>query len=223
MTEPRTPALPHSRTPLVAVVDYGAGNLHSVRRALEKVGARPEITGDPERLRTADGIVLPGQGNAKAAMEQLDRLGLSAAMRERAEAGTPLLGVCLGMQLFFGANEEGPSRGLDLLPGRVVRMGGGRKVPHMGWNLLEPRHPSPLFPGDEREAYAYFAHSYRALPDEPSDVVAVCEYGDEVVSIAGRGNVVGTQFHPEKSGAAGLRMYERFVAMVTGALAGERR
>ena len=201
-------------TPSVAIVDYGAGNLHSVRRALERVGARPVLTGDSGEIARADGVVLPGQGNARAAMEQLDRLGLSEAMKEHAQAGKPLLGVCLGMQLFFGANEEGPSRGLELMPGRVVRMDGGRKVPHMGWNQLEPRNHAALFPGGEPQTYAYFAHSYRVLPDDPSDIVATCDYEGEVVAIVARGSVVGTQFHPEKSGDAGLRMYERFVAMM---------
>lgn len=213
-------------SPTVAVVDYGAGNLYSVRRALEKAGACVELTSDPARLRAADGIVLPGVGSARAAMERLDSLGVSDVLREHVRRDRPLLGVCLGMQLFFGANEEGPSYGLDLLPGKVVRMRGERKVPHMGWNNLERRSVAPLHTGglggDDSPlmcavadgSYAYFLHSYQVLPERADDVLATCDYEGEVVAVAGRGNLVGTQFHPEKSGDVGLKMYANFVGMV---------
>jgi glutamine amidotransferase len=199
----------------VAVLDYGAGNVYSVCRALQKAGASVVLTGDAEQLRAADGIVFPGQGSAAPAMEGLNASGLSDVLREHARAGKPLLGVCLGMQLFFGANEEGPSHGLELLPGEVVRMRGERRVPHMGWNSLQMHAESPLLEGIPDGSYAYWAHSYQVAPAEPSDVIATSDYEGEVVAIVGRGNVVGTQFHPEKSGEVGLRMYENFVAMLS--------
>jgi glutamine amidotransferase len=198
----------------VAIVDYGAGNLHSVRRALERAGARVAVTADPEGLRAANGVVFPGQGSARAAMEQLDSSGLSGTLRERVAEGAPLLGVCLGMQLFFGPNEEGSSHGLDLLPGRVVRLREKPRTPHMGWNGLELRAGSPLLAGVPEGSHAYFAHSYQALPGDPGDVVATCDYEGEVVAVVARGNVLGAQFHPEKSGSVGLRMYENFVRLV---------
>ena len=201
-------------SPLVAIVDYGAGNLHSVRRALERAGADVEVTSDPDSLRSAHGIVFPGQGSAGPAMEQLNTLGLAEALREHVRRGKPLLGVCLGMQLFFGENEEGPSHGLDLLPGRVIRMRGERRVPHMGWNGLERKGESPLLCGVGEGSYAYFAHSYQVLPSEDRDVVATCDYEGEVVALVSRENVLGTQFHPEKSGETGLRMYDNFVRLL---------
>ncbi|MDQ3328609.1 MAG: imidazole glycerol phosphate synthase subunit HisH, partial [Chloroflexota bacterium] len=154
----------------VAVVDYGAGNVYSVRRALEKAGAAVLLTADPAELRRTDGVVFPGQGSAKAAMDLLDSSGLADVLREHARADKPLLGVCLGMQLFFGANEEGPSHGLDLLPGRVALLRGVRRIPHMGWNDLTLCQPSPLLDNIPDGAYAYWAHSYQVLPDDRSDV-----------------------------------------------------
>lgn len=209
--------------PVVAIVDYGAGNLHSVRRALERAGAEVAVTPDPETLRVADGVVLPGVGSARAAMERLDGLGLSDALREYASAGKPLLGVCLGMQLFFDESEEGPTHCLGLLPGRVVRMAGQRKVPHMGWNSLLSRRESPLLSGIADGAHAYFVHSYQTLPARQEDVIATSDYEGEVVAVVGRGSLVGTQFHPEKSGDVGLKMYENFVALLTPVIPSEVR
>lgn len=202
------------KTRTVAVVDYGAGNVYSVRRALEKAGATVVLTADPEELRRTDGVVFPGQGSAKAAMDLLNASGLADVLREHARADRPLLGVCLGMQLFFGANEEGPSHGLDLLPGRVLLMRGEQRVPHMGWNDLTVCKRSSLLDGIPEGAYAYWAHSYQVLPEDRSDVIAVSDYGGEVVGVVGRGNLLGTQFHPEKSGETGLRMYENFVRLL---------
>ncbi|MDP9383311.1 MAG: imidazole glycerol phosphate synthase subunit HisH [Chloroflexota bacterium] len=198
----------------VAVLDYGAGNVYSVCRALEKAGASVVLTGDAEVLRAADGIVFPGQGSAASAMEGLNASGLSDVLREHVRADRPLLGVCLGMQIFFGANEEGPSRGLELLPGEVVLMRGERRVPHMGWNNLRVCNGSQLLRGIPDGSYAYWAHSYQVVPSEQSDIIATSDYEGEVVAIVGRGNLVGTQFHPEKSGEVGLRMYENFVEML---------
>ena len=196
------------------MVDYGAGNVYSVCRAIQKAGAHVALTADADELRRADGIVFPGQGSAGPAMEQLNATGLAEVLREHARADRPLLGVCLGMQLFFGANEEGPSEGLGLLPGKVVLLRGVARVPHMGWNSLRVCNPSPLLAGILEGSYAYWAHSYHALPSEAGDIVATADYGGEVVGIVGRGNLVGAQFHPEKSGEVGLKMYENFVGML---------
>ncbi len=203
-----------SRQPLIAVVDYGAGNLHSVRRALEKAGASVLLTSEPADLEAADGLVLPGVGSASAAMERLNSSGFTVALRDQVGHGKPLLGVCLGMQLFYGANEEGPTTGLGLLDGEVKRMRGDRKVPHMGWNNLEARGESPLLEGISDGSHAYFVHSYQVVPASPEEVRATCDYQGEVVAIVQKGNLVGTQFHPEKSGDVGLKMYENFVEMV---------
>lgn len=199
----------------LSVIDYGAGNLHSVRRALEKAGARVEITSDPDRLRAARGIVLPGVGSARSAMERLDSMGASEVIRDHVAQGKPLLGVCLGMQLFFGENEEGPTQGLDLLPGKVVRLQGRSKVPHMGWNSLSTHNCSPLLSGIREHEFVYFVHSYQVLPTDQRDLIASTDYEGEIAAAVGRDNLVGTQFHPEKSGEVGLRIYANFVEMVT--------
>lgn len=198
----------------VAVLDYDAGNVYSVCRAVQKAGASVSLTSDPEELRTADGIVFPGQGSAKSAMARLGASGLADLLREHVRADKPLLGVCLGMQVFFGANEEGPSHGLGLLPGRVALMTGERRVPHMGWNSLEQRRSSPLLEGIPEGSYAYYAHSYQVLPENEEDVIATSGYPGDVVAVVGRGNLIGAQFHPEKSGPVGLRMYDNFVRML---------
>ncbi len=198
----------------VAVLDYDAGNVYSVCRAVQKAGAHVSLTSDPEELRAADGIVFPGQGSAKSAMVRLGASGLADLLREHVRADKPLLGVCLGMQVFFGPNEEGPSHGLDLLPGRVALMTGERRVPHMGWNSLEQRRSSPLLEGIPEGSYAYYAHSYQVLPENEEDVIATSGYSGDVVAVVGRGNLIGAQFHPEKSGPVGLRMYENFVRML---------
>ncbi len=203
-----------SRQPVIAVLDYGAGNLHSVRRALEKAGASVLLTSNPSDLDAADGLVLPGVGSASAAMERLNASGFADALRDQVRGGKPLLGVCLGMQLFYGANEEGPTTGLGLLDGEVRRMRGDRKVPHMGWNSLDARGESPLLEGINEGSHAYFVHSYQVIPASPDEVRATCDYQGEVVAIVQKSNLVGTQFHPEKSGDVGLKMYENFVGMV---------
>ncbi len=198
------------------MVDYGAGNLHSVRRAIEAAGGEPLVTADPRVLATTDGIVLPGVGSARSAMDTLDRAGISDLLREHAASGRPLLGVCLGLQLFFGENEEGPTTGLGLLPGRVARLRNRSKVPHMGWNSLDLCSQSPLLRDVPAGSYVYFVHSYHVLPESERDVVAATDYEGPLVAVAGRGSVLGTQFHPEKSGLVGLAIYRNFVGMVGG-------
>jgi imidazole glycerol-phosphate synthase subunit HisH len=200
--------------PVVAVCDYGIGNLRSVERALVHAGARAEVTGDPERLMGAAGVVLPGVGAFGAALDALDHHGLRETVLEIAASGRPLLGVCLGFQLLFEWSEENGGRsGLGVLPGRVVRIAASRgKVPHMGWNELRIRRPSQLLAGVADGAHAYFVHSYQAEEVPAAALVADCDYAGVVPAVVEVGSVGGTQFHPEKSGADGLRLYANFVA-----------
>ncbi|MEK3732669.1 MULTISPECIES: imidazole glycerol phosphate synthase subunit HisH [Paenibacillus] len=199
----------------IAIVDYGMGNLHSVSKAVERLGDEPLVTGKREEILAADGIILPGVGAFGDAMEQLRATSLDKVMKEAAELGKPLLGICLGMQLLFSKSEEhGHHEGLSILPGQVVRFeSGAYKVPHMGWNSLtftKPEHP--LFAGLQ-EGHVYFVHSYHVLPDQSSDLLAVTDYGRPVTAIVGRGNVHGMQFHPEKSGELGMSLLRNFLAL----------
>ena len=219
---------------MTRIIDYGIGNLRSLAKAFEAAGVPVERTDDHDRLRDAERLVLPGVGAFGACAAELERRGLADLVRERAAAGVPLLGVCVGMQLLFDASEERPRpdgtahAGLGLLPGRVVRFdgrGGARaggldaggaagrrlKVPHMGWNRLRRRAEHPVL-GDGALPYVYFVHSYHARPARASDVLATVDYGGAVPAVVGRDNVVGVQFHPEKSAEGGLAMLRRFAA-----------
>ena len=187
---------------MIAIIDYGAGNLRSIKRALETHGTQAEITGDPDEIMRADRVVLPGVGNAKAAMNQLHATGIADAVIQQAEKGTPLLGVCLGMQLLFGEQEEGPTTGLGLFAGKVVLLPADHKIPHMGWNTVEFTEQSPLA-GKEPAAF-YFVHSYEVQPESTDVVAGETEYGHRFASLVIRDNIWGTQFHPEKSQQAGL-------------------
>lgn len=187
---------------MIAIIDYGAGNLRSIQRALESHGAEVEITSAPERILTADRVVLPGVGNAKAAMEQLTSTGIADGVTEVAHKGTPLLGVCLGMQLLFGDQEEGPTTGLGLLNGSAVKLGDGVKIPHMGWNTVRFTEHAAL--ANQPEAYFYFVHSYIVQPTNRHDIAGVTDYGQPFASVVVHENIWGTQFHPEKSHRAGL-------------------
>ena len=199
----------------VVVVDYGLGNLRSAVRGLERAGASVEVTADAEEIRSADGVVLPGVGAFSEGMENADPLreDLLAVV----EAGTPLFGICLGMQMLLTESEEaehagqGEVRGLSLIPGRNVRFREG-KVPHMGWNRLDVRRDHPLLDGVDG-GYAYFVHSYYAVPDDDAAIAATTEYGVTFPSVIAdpSGAVFGTQFHPEKSGEVGLRILRNFV------------
>ena len=194
---------------MIAIIDYGAGTLRSIQRALEAGGGDVEVTSDPDTVRAADRIVLPGVGNARAAMDQLRQMGMADAVTEATEGGTPLLGVCLGMQLLFGDQEEGPTTGLGLLPGDARRLSPGHKVPHMGWNSVRFTEQTPL--AGLPEAPFYFVHSYIVHPDREQDIAGVTDYGVPFPSIVIHDNVWGTQFHPEKSGAAGLDLLARWL------------
>jgi len=210
--------------PRVGVCDYGVGNLRSVERALRVAGAEPVISADPGTILACDGVVLPGVGAFSVAARALWDTGLGDAVRELARRGRPVLGVCLGHQLLFEGSDEGHGgEGLALLRGRVVELSpnGGLKVPHMGWNTITTVRVSALLEGVASGAYMYFVHSYAAVP-EPADTVAVTAYGDELAAAVERGTVMGTQFHPEKSGAAGLRVYANFVSLCAASLPAQR-
>ncbi|MEB3103165.1 imidazole glycerol phosphate synthase subunit HisH [Ferviditalea candida] len=196
---------------MIAIIDYGMGNLHSVSKAVERLGHQMKITSDAQEILSADGAILPGVGAFGDAMHYLRETGLREVVLQFAASGKPLLGICLGMQLLFSSSEEhGMHTGLDLLPGHVVRFQGDFKVPHMGWNRLSFRRPSALFEGLD-EGYVYFVHSYHALPSRPSDLLATTDYYGEVAAVVGHENIYGMQFHPEKSGAMGMKLLENFV------------
>ncbi|HYA00566.1 MAG TPA: imidazole glycerol phosphate synthase subunit HisH [Candidatus Binatia bacterium] len=199
--------------PTIAIVDYGVGNLRSVERALSRAGAAALITPDPDAVTGADGVLLPGVGAFAPAAAMLRSTDLGAAVVEAAHRGRPVLGICLGFQLLFVESDEGEGgAGLGLIPGRVTRISAsGLKIPHMGWNRLRLRQPDPLLEGVDDGAWCYFVHSYAAQAAS-ADVVATTDYGGEIAAVCRRGTVAGTQFHPEKSGAAGLRMYANWVA-----------
>ena len=214
-TQPRPPA---ETLADVAIVDYGLGNLRSVTRGLERAGAGVEITDDPDAFHEADGVVLPGVGAFREGVENADPL--REDLLEVADSGTPLFGICLGMQMLLTTSEEGATdgdsavTGLDLIPGTNVRFDAGQKVPHMGWNELAVDRAHPLVEGIDGE-YAYFVHSYSAVPDSPSATVATTDYEEVFPSIVANesGTVFGTQFHPEKSGETGLRILRNFVEL----------
>ena len=199
----------------VGVCDYGVGNLHSVERALQRAGAQPVISDDPAELEACDGLVLPGVGAFVAAAEQLRRTGMDRFAIGFAASGRPLLGVCLGYQLLFDHSDEGAGGdGLGLIGGQVTRVdASGLKLPQIGWNEIRCVRESALLDGVSDGAYVYFVHSFGALPADDADVVAVTDYGSTMVAAVQRGTVMGTQFHPEKSGATGLRLYANFVAL----------
>ncbi len=204
---------------MIAVVDYGMGNLRSVSKALESVGASVRVTNDRSSIETADGVVLPGVGAFAKCMENLDGAGLVSTIKAVIDSGRPFLGICVGMQILFEESDEfGRVEGLGVLPGKVARFEPGRaglKVPHMGWNQLEIRRRPPHLEGIDNEERAYFVHSYFVTTDEEDIVATTTEYGRSFVSSAWRDNLYATQFHPEKSQAVGLRLLENFTALVS--------
>ncbi|TJY39544.1 imidazole glycerol phosphate synthase subunit HisH [Cohnella pontilimi] len=198
---------------MIAIIDYGMGNLHSVSTAIHKLGWQAVITSEAEEIMAADGVILPGVGAFGDAMANLRETGLDAVAKDYAAAGKPMLGICLGMQLLFSESEEhGRHEGLGLLPGRVVRFQGPFKVPHMGWNELKFVRDSALFEGVE-PGYVYFVHSFHALPERKEDLLAVTDYNQPVTAIVGRGSLFGMQFHPEKSGGLGMALLRRFLEL----------
>lgn len=200
---------------MIAIIDYGMGNLRSVQKGFEKVGFEAVVEKEPALVARAEGLVLPGVGAFADAMRNLCAAGLDEAIQKSVLEGKPFLGICLGQQLLFEASEEwGTTRGLSIFPGRVRRLPNGVKVPHMGWNQVEIKHPCPLLEGIPDLSSFYFVHSYYVDPADPSLVVALTEYGKHFASIVARDNVYGIQFHPEKSSILGLRILENFGRLV---------
>ena len=199
---------------MIAIIDYGMGNLHSVARGIEKAGGTVTVSGRPEDLEAAHGIILPGVGAFEKGIRNVTDLGIIPLLKERIAAGVPFLGICLGMQLLFTESEEnGLHQGLNLVPGRVIRFTGAMKIPHMGWNKVGLRREDPLFKGVPDETYFYFVHSYYCVPDNMTDTLGSTEYSANFTSVTARNNIYGTQFHPEKSQALGIRVLENFVKM----------
>jgi len=198
----------------LVIIDYDASNLHSVRKALVALGHRPTITNDPDEVASADALVLPGVGAAGDAMRHLSELRLVPVLRRFAEDSKPFFGVCVGMQLMFESSEEdGGIDCLGLLRGRVRRLPPDRKVPHMGWNSVRLRYRHPVFEDTPNDSYFYFVHSYYPDPAEGEVVLGETEHGLTFASVVASDNLLGVQFHPEKSGRPGLRLYDNFVRL----------
>ena len=201
---------------MIAIIDYDAGNLKSVEKALTALGEKPVVSRDKELLLSADKVILPGVGSFGDAMEKLHQYGLVDVIHQVVSKGTPFLGICLGLQLFFESSEECQGvRGLSLLPGRIVRFPDmpGLKVPHMGWNCLDIKPDARLFKGIDSGAYVYFVHSYYLEADRESDVAASSEYGVKFGASVERGNLFACQFHPEKSSDSGLKILKNFIEL----------
>jgi glutamine amidotransferase len=199
----------------IAIIDAGIGNLRSVQKGFEHVGAAPTITDDPALVADAEAIVLPGVGAFGDGMNGLRSRGLDGAVFDAIKRGVPFFGICVGLQLLFEESEEmGIHRGLGVMPGRIVRFQANLTVPHMGWNQIEQRRSHPLLAGVPEGEFAYFAHSYHVVTEDPSIVVATTDYGGPFPSVVARDNVWAIQFHPEKSQQIGLRLLENFVERV---------
>jgi imidazole glycerol-phosphate synthase subunit HisH len=199
----------------IVIVDYGAGNLRSVERAVSHAGVQPLVTALPDAIADARALIVPGVGAAEDTMTNLREGGLVQPILDYIASGRPFLGVCMGMQALFDLSEEGGRHEcLGVLPGRIVRFPDGMTVPHMGWNTVHVSTPHPLFEGIEQDSYFYFVHSFHPRPDVPEIVIGETEYETVTFpSVVGRDNVIATQFHPEKSGQDGLRLYANFVTL----------
>jgi len=200
---------------MIAIIDYGAANIHSIEKALEYVGAKVRVTDDPLVVAEAHAVVLPGVGAGGTAMARMKERGLDDAIRGATQQGKPFLGICLGMQLLAQHHDEGEVAGLGLFSGEVRRIPYGPKIPHMGWNQVRPLHDNqPIFAGVPSEAYFYFVHSYYVEPYDQQGVAALTDYGSPFCSVIATDQVWGTQFHPEKSGVVGQQMLKNFVKWV---------
>ncbi len=196
---------------MIALIDYGMGNLGSVDKALRRVGCEVEITSDPRVLERADGLVLPGVGAFDDCVAGLRKHGLDEPIKALIAAGKPFLGICLGLQMLFDGSEEGGRYpGLGVVPGRVVRFTHNLKIPQIGWNQIAIKQPAPHLEGVKEGSYVYFVHSYHCVPDDPAIVATTTDYGYEFCSAIWRDNIFATQFHPEKSQAVGLQILTNF-------------
>ena len=201
---------------MIGIIDYDAGNIKSVEKALQSLGQETAVTRDPETLLKADKVILPGVGAFGDAMGRLRQYGLEEVIHQIAEKGTPFLGICLGLQLLFDSSEESPGvKGLGLLPGKILRIpdGEGLKIPHMGWNSLEITPGARLFRGIPQDSYVYFVHSYYLKAEDPAIVAASTQYGVSIHASVERDNVFACQFHLEKSGEIGLRILKNFIEL----------
>jgi glutamine amidotransferase len=201
----------------IIIVDYGAGNLRSVINALRTLGHEPEVSANPRQIALSRAVILPGVGAGGPAMEELDKLNLSDTLRHRVQQKLPLLGVCLGLQLLMSATEEGglvPC--LGIVHGLVKKLPEEGKIPHMGWNQVKQAHPHPIFEGIPDNSNFYFVHSYYAELEDESAVVGKTDYGVTFCSVLAKDNLIATQFHPEKSGAMGLKFYDNFIKLALG-------
>lgn len=200
--------------PTIVIVDYGAGNLRSVEKAFERLGYPAMVSGEPETLLNAEGVILPGVGSSGSAMAALEKRGLVEPLIQKANGGTPFFGVCLGLQLLMSGSDEDSRPCLGLFPGWVRRIPQQLKVPHMGWNQVHIKQDHSVFSGVGNGSYFYFVHSYYADPADDTLIVGSTDYGIDFCSVLASENLIATQFHPEKSGAVGLKLYENFVRMM---------
>ncbi len=199
---------------MIAIIDYGAGNLRSVVNAINRLGYQAKVTSSPDEMLAAEGVILPGVGAAGDTMDNLKRLGLVDPIRQYVAEGRPFLGVCIGLQILFTGTEEGGGHEcLDIVPGQVKKLPAGLKIPHMGWNQVKQKVTHPIFKDIPDGADFYFVHSYHAQPDDKSLVAGATDYGVSICSVIARGNLIGTQFHPEKSGEIGLKFYDNFIKL----------
>jgi glutamine amidotransferase len=197
---------------MIAVIDYGAGNIRNVVNALNKLGYQVKLTSDPEEVLSADTVILPGVGAAGDTVSSLKKLNLVEPVLRIIAEDRPFMGICIGLQVLFTETEEdGGQTCLDAFSGRVRKLPEGQKIPHMGWNQVKQKIDHPVFEGVPDNSNFYFVHSYYVDPEDKSLVAGTTEYGEEFCSIIVKGNVVGTQFHPEKSGDLGLRIYDNFL------------
>lgn len=199
---------------MITIVDYGAGNLRSVVNAITRLGYQPKITSSPTEMIGAQAVILPGVGAAADTMANLKRLGLASPVCHLIADDRPFFGVCIGLQVLFSGTEEGGwHECLGIFPGRVQKLPSGLKIPHMGWNQVKQRVEHPVFEGIPDEANFYFVHSYYVEPDDKSLVIGETDYGIPICSVIARGNLIATQFHPEKSGEVGLKLYDNFLRL----------
>ena len=198
----------------LAIVDYGAGNVRSVQKAFEHLGYQAKVTSDPKTIKSASALIFPGQGASPPAMRALTQKKLVSVIQDFILAGKPFFGVCLGLQLLMNISEEGLVDCLGVLPGTVKRLPENLKVPHMGWNSISLSRSHPVFHGVPQNSYFYFVHSYYAVPEDQSVVLGSSNYGVEFCSVAAEKALIATQFHPEKSGHTGLKLYDNFMRYV---------